>query len=257
MAARRRQYSRLRPLLWRASPAPQSKRLYRAVDHGAPVPLRLTDFAPPSRTGGWGTFAESFLRLNERALAALDVSARISPGSLEPNVELVPGGRTGAIPLRSAQTGESAAGLLVQPRFGWSGVGNVMTETGWAAAPQFLDLPLVPGSARDVPPWVLAGPVRAGFAALLRSLGRGYVVRDETLQTPRGQIIWSRYLAESMVTGRWHRLPCRFPDLTQDPYLRRSIRWALERVRAELLAVGGRDLIAHQLSDVARLLLTQ
>ena len=92
---------------------------------------------------------------------------------------------------------------------------------------------------------------------LLRSLGRGYEVRDETRQTPRGHIIWPRYLAESMVTGRWHCLPCRFPDLTQDPYLRRSIRWALERVRAELLAVGGRDLISHQLSDVARLLLTR
>src|SRR2546428_504955 len=105
---------------WSVSPAPESMRLYRAVDHGAPIRLRLTDFAPPSRSGGWGTFAESFLRLNERALTALDVSARIAPGSVEPTVELVPGGRAGAIPLRSAQSGRSVAGLLVQPRFGWS-----------------------------------------------------------------------------------------------------------------------------------------
>ena len=132
-----------------------------------------------------------------------------------------------------------------------------MAETGWAASPQFLDLPLVPGSARDVPPWVLSGPVLARLADLLRSLGRGYEVREETRQTPRGQIIWRRYLAESMVTGRWHQLPCRFPDLTQDPYLRRAIRWALERVRGELVGVGGRDPIALQLSDVARLLLSQ
>jgi hypothetical protein len=46
-----------------------------------------------------------------------------------------------------------------------------------------------------------------------------------------------------------------FPDLVQDPYLRRAIRWAIERVRGDLVIVGGRDPIAQQLSEVARLLL--
>lgn len=242
---------------WPVSAAPEGKRLYRAVDHGSPISLRQSDFAPASRSGGWGTFAESFLRLNEKALAALEVTARIAPGTVEPTVELVPGGRAGAIPLRSAQSGRAAAGLLVQPRFGWSGIGEVLSESGWAAAPQFLDLPLVPGSARDVPPWVLAGPVLTRLGELLRSLGRGYEVREVTLEAPRGRIIWPRYLTDSLAKGQWHHLPCRFPDLVKEPYLRRAIRWAIERVRGELVAVGGGDPLANQLSKIARVLLLE
>src|SRR5438874_2712743 len=99
MPPRRQRQHRRGQFAWRPSAAPSPKRLYRAVDHGTPVVLRQEHFAPQSRTGGWGTFAESFLRLNERALAALDVSARMTPGSPEPTIQLVPGGRAGAVPL--------------------------------------------------------------------------------------------------------------------------------------------------------------
>lgn len=253
--ARRKVSSRQRGVPWRPSLAPEGKRLYHATDHGSPVRLRQVDFGPASRSGGWGTFAESFLRLNQRALAALDVSAHLVASSPEPTIELIPGSRTGAIPIRSAQTGHIAAGLIVLPRFGWSGIGQVMTETGWSAAPEFLDLPLVPGSAREVPPWVLAGPVLARLAELLRNLGRGYEVKDDVRTAPRGRILWDRYVSESLDTGQWHRLPCRFPDLTADPFLRRAVRWAVERVRSELTGVGGKDAIARDLSEFARLLL--
>jgi len=255
MPPRSRGARRGRGVPWRPQEAPEAKSLYRATDHGAPVRLRQVDFGPPSRSGGWGTFADSFLRLNERGLAALDVSARIVPSAPEPTIELSPGGRTGAIPLRSAQTGSIAAGLIVSPRFGWSGIGQVMAQTGWSAAPEFLDLPLVPGSAREIPPWVLAGPVIARLAELLRNLGRGYEILEEERSAPRGRIIWPKYLTSSLATGKWHRLPCRFPDLARDPVLRRALRWALERVRGELVAVGGRDPIARDLSEMARLLL--
>ncbi len=240
---------------WKPSTVAEPKRLYRAVDHGTPVRLRQADFAPPSRTGGWGPFAESFLRLNEKALAALDVSASVTPGSPEPTVQLAPGGRAGAVPLRSAQTGEVGAGLVVTPRFGWSGIGQVMAETGWAAAPEFVELPLVPGSAREVPPWVLAGPVLARLAELLHSIGRGYEAREAKLQVPRGRILWTRYVPESLVKGQWHKLPCVFPDLTKDPYLRRAIRWATERVQGDLVAIGGSDPVAQQLSEIANILI--
>ena len=131
--------------------------------------VKQTDFAPASRTGSWGTFAESFLRFNERALHDLDVTPNLVPSHPEPTIELIPGARTGAAPLRSAQTGGIVAGFVVKPRFGWAGVGEVMSETGWVASPNFLDLPLVPGSARQIPPWVLAGPVLFRLKALLAS----------------------------------------------------------------------------------------
>lgn len=237
---------------WRTA---SQKPLYAAVDHGPPVLVRQIDFAPASRGGSWGTFADSFIRFNETALRALDVTPDIVAGNPEPTIRLSPGGRAGAVPLRSAQTGAVVAGLIVRPRFGWAGVGAVMSETGWAASPKFLELPLVPGSARQVPPWVLAGPVLWRLQALLSSMAPGYAVREEVRQSPRGQVVWPRYVSESLVCGAWQRLPCRFPDLTVDPVLRGNIRWALDRLRSQLVSIGHGDSVCAMLVHLtARLL---
>ncbi len=230
-----------------AGSAPTQSRLYKAKDHGRATVLPPDAFAPVQRGGGWGPFVDSFLRLNEGALTKLDVSHNLRSSDTGVELLLCPGGRTGAIPLRSAQTGHVASGFLVEPRFGWAGVGRVLVATGWAAAPEILDYPLVPGSGREVPPWVLAGPVLQRLADLLRTLRRGYRTEERVLQKPRGQIVWSRYVSESLVRGRWAHLPCRFPDLGFDPVLRRMIRWALQRVRQDLVAVGGTDPVARVL----------
>ena len=189
--------------------------------------------------------------MNEAALTKLDVRAQIGSAESGVTLSLIPGGRAGAVPLRSAQTGHVAGGFLVEPRFGWSGVGSVLSQTGWHAAPEFIEGPLVPGSGREVPPWVLAGLVLARLAELLGALRRGYHTREEVLQQPRGQIVWSRYISESLATGRWANLPCRFPALASDPLLRRMARWALERVRTDLALMGGRELVARTLIAVA------
>jgi hypothetical protein len=230
--------------------APQ-KPLLKASDHGAGVTLDADVFAPAQRGGGWGPFADSFLRMNEPALTKLDVRPEIGSSEAGVRVRLVPGGRAGAIPLRSAQTGHVTAGLVVEPRFGWAGVGSVLSQTGWAAAPEFLEGPLVPGSGREVPPWVLAGPVLARIAELLDALRRGYHTQEEVLRKPRGRILWDRYINESLTSGRWASLPCRFPELSTDPLVRRMARWGLERVRTELAVVGGRDPIARLLVALA------
>ena len=162
-------------------------------------------------------------------------------------IKLIPGGRTGAIPLRSGQTGQVAGGLIVKPRFGWSGVGQILHEIGWHAVPEFLDLPLVPGSAREVPPWVLAGPVLKRLESLLYSLTPGYRQIEEVVNKPRGRIIWAKYIDRSLTKGLWHHLPCRFPDLDTDPLLRRHIRWTLEKIKRELMTVGGNDPVALSL----------
>jgi hypothetical protein len=73
------------------------------------VPSAL--FAPAQRGGGWGSFGESFLRMNEAALRALDVEGELFAGSEGLSIRLVPGGHAGAIPLRSAQSGKSLVAL--------------------------------------------------------------------------------------------------------------------------------------------------
>ena len=245
------------PAIRSPAPVPAGKALYACADHGSPLTLEPERFSVKLREGGWGPYAEPFLRFNEQALAMLDVKATLDAGSQGPRLRLVPGGRTGAVPLRSAQTGHVAAGLVVKPRFGWSGVGSVLSETGWHAAPEFLELPLVPGSGREVPPWVLAGPVLNRLADLLRTLKPGYRSAEEVVRQPRGRILWARYAGESLPRGRWDRVPCRFPDLDVDPRLRRTVRWALERVRRDLVGVGGADPVAMALAALALRLLEQ
>ena len=236
---------------WRPGRVAEGKPLLIGTDHGPPVTVPATRFAPLQRTGDWGPYAETFLRFNSEAFRALDVQPQVTSGANGAAIRLVPGGRSGAVPLRSSMTGQVEGGLIVKPRFGWTGVGQILHETGWHAAPEFLESPLVPGSAREVPPWVLAGPVLARLEALLRSLSPGYRQAEEVLLQPRGSVVWRRYLSGPFARGAWHHLPCRFPDLSTDPILRRHVKWALERIHRDLLSSGGADVVALSLAALA------
>lgn len=237
---------------WRAKLISDTKPLLVATDHGQAVTVPPENFAGPNqRSGGWGSYPEAFFRLNASAFKALDIKTEVASNNNGIVVKLLPGGHSGAVPLKSALTGQIAGGLIVKPRFGWSGVGQILHETGWHAAPEFLELPLVPGSAREVPPWVLAGPVLARLKSLIDSLIPGFRQAEEVLIKPRGQIIWAKYLSNSLVKGKWHHIPCRFPDLATDPLLRRHIRWTLERIHQDILGAGGNDPIALSLAALA------
>lgn len=227
------------------------KPLLIAEDHGAVLTVSPDHFTPKTQERGWGSYAETFLRTNEQAFRELGIEPHIDAGAAGTVVRLIPGAQAGAMPLRSGQTGRVAGGIVVRPRFGWSGVGNVLREVGWHATPKFSDLPLVPGSGREVPPWVIAGPVLARLAELLQNVRRGYRPAREVLTRPRGHIVWAEYVASSLATGRWHRLPCEFPDLSNDPRLRALVKWCLDRVRRDLTSVGGAELNALTLVAVA------
>jgi len=89
----------------------------------------------------------------------------------------------------------------------------------------------------------------------MNQMRRGYQECEETTARPRGRILWHRYISESLTRGRWEQLPCRFPDLGHDPLLLQHIRWAAERVYADLIRVGRTDLVATGLAQLARRLL--
>jgi hypothetical protein len=234
---------------------PGSQRpLYRVDDNGDGACLSPAEFGG-NDLEGWGRSFESFHRLNEAGLKALAIRPEFESTPQGPKLILYPGDHVGAIPLRSGTSGQVVAGLVVRPRFGWSGIGSILADIGWHAAPDILSMPLVPGSGREVPPWVLAGPVVARINALLDVLKRGFDFKTGTLRAPRGTILWQRYIKESLTTGRWHHIPSRFPDLASDPVLRGAVRWTLERVIQELVNVGGTDETAARLAGDARLLL--
>lgn len=113
-------------------------------------------------------------------------------------------------------------------------------------------MPLVPGSGREVPPWVIAGPVLRRLGELLDSMRRGYRDAEEVLQRPRGRILWNRYRNESLVRGRWHQLPCRFPDgreldglAWQLPLDRAWEAYVEAIVREEVARTGGQVKVAR------------
>lgn len=234
---------------------PQSRPLLHGVDCGAPLVVDPSPYIATAREPGWGTYLDAFLSRNRAALNALDLEPRIVSGRDGVRLELQPGLRAGAVPLRSVVTGQIAGGIVINPRFGWPGVGQVLSDTGWGSGPEFLSLPLVPGSGREVPPWVLAGPVLRRLKDLLLHLKPGYIECDEVRSHPRGQIQWNTYLSRQMPTGRWHHLPCRFSELDTDSRLRQIIRWTLERLHTDLGVVGGADPIALSLIGQIVLLL--
>lgn len=234
---------------------PESRTLLHGVDCGAPVVIDPAPYIAAAREPGWGAYLDAFLSRNRVALNALNLEPRIVSGRDGVRLELQPGLRAGAIPLRSAVSGQVAGGVVISPRFGWPGVGQVLSATGWGSGPEFLSLPLVPGSGREVPPWVLAGPVLRRLKDLLEHLRPGYIEREEVRSHPRGQIQWHSYLRRQMPAGRWHQLPCRFSELDTDSRLRQVVRWTLERLHTDLGSVGGSDAIATSLIGQIVLLL--
>jgi 5-methylcytosine-specific restriction endonuclease McrBC regulatory subunit McrC len=116
-------------------------------------------------------------------------------------------------------------------------------------------MPVVPGSASEVPPWVLAGPVLSRLADLLRDLKRGYEFVDDIRVQPKGTILWAGYARRHVPHGDFHHVPCRYPDLGIDPEVIRAVRWTLERLHSELARVGGRDRLATTLVQLALRLL--
>lgn len=219
------------------------------------VPAEI--LGPTRREGVTGTHLYDFVEANRSTLELIDVRSEITPATGGMLARLRPGGSVGAVPLYAADTRRIAAGLVVRPRFGWAGIGPLLHRIGWSAAPSILTLPLVPGSAREVPPWVLGGPIIVRLRRLLREITRGFRMHAEIRQQPRGQIMWRQYVTEQVARGRFERLPCRFPELGPDLVLKGYVRWGLERVLGSLLPYAAADPIARNLAGEAEGLLLE
>lgn len=220
----------------RSSPGSSARRPARALlsgtDHGAPI------LVSPDDVGGVGDgWVEPFLRANEAALGRLEVGIAILPGR-EQRVALAPASKIGAVPLLSPATQRTVAGLLIRPRFDWSSLGAIYRSIGFSVPPTVGGGALVPGSARHVPPWILAAPVLSRIEAILARNKRAFIEVDEERQTPRGRIDWSQWARQHLPSGHWTRFPCSFPEPVLDPALAANIRWTTERLRLELGRAG-------------------
>lgn len=230
--------------------------LYKLTDHDISQAIPITDFGVGGRDPNWDQHAEAFLAANRPQFQALELTPQFAPTSSEVALRLRSAGTIGAVPLRSPDTQKVRGGIVVEPRFGWAGIGPVMQRTGWSTRPQIQEMPLVPGSAKEIPSWVLAGPLLMRLEALLRELRRGFHVYEELRQSPRGQILWPEY-TKQLARGTPHLLPCRYPDLGHDALLRGFVRWGVGRVRDSLALHATEDPIARSLVETANRLLDE
>ncbi len=213
-------------------PAPALRPLLRCSDQGSPVALRSDMLGLEG-----DRWVEPFLDANRLQLGRLGIRTEVQ-ARRGIQILLHPGNRIGAVPLLSPSTRRVVAGLMVEPRFKWTALGAVFQSIGFEIEPTIGGAPQVPGSAREVPPWLLAAPVLRRIEALLAHQRRGFIQRQEERTAPRGQIEWHRWSTRNVPNGKWTTFPCRFPDPANDPELAAAVRWTLHRLREELGTVS-------------------
>src|SRR5579872_7053044 len=120
-----RRPSRGRTLIWeRSRAAPSLKKL---PDQGGEAELSYDEAGGPDRPD----WIDSFLTANRDALARLAIATSVRVKEGRAVVLLTSSDRLGAIPIRSPITRKITGGILVEPRFGWSSIGQVLGEVGF------------------------------------------------------------------------------------------------------------------------------
>lgn len=202
--------------------------------------------------------AEDLVRGNRGLLESMRLRVNVGRIRGEPGLQIESGARVGAIPLRSPVTGRPDFGLVVAPRFAWTGVGDLLASTGFRVLPELLPLDELPQSERHVPPWVLASVVLHRLQRLLEVTARRFDIIEEDRRAPRGAVDWETYAMKRLPSGQALAVPCRYPDLRDDEELRAAIHWTVRRQRESLLSApeGGRvvrELVALCERLIARL----
>jgi hypothetical protein len=228
---------------------PSARPLWRSEDHGAPICIDARELGLQQTGERW---IGPFLDANRPALARLQLRPRVE-AQRGVRLLLEPGARIGAAPVLHPASRRVVAGVLVTPRVRWPHLGAVLDRLGFAVEPTVGGLPAVPGSAREVPAWVLAGPVLSRLEASLARIRRGFVERTEERRAPRGRVDWQAYATRSVPSGAWDRLRCTFPEPDRDPEFTAAARWTVDRL-ADALAPFAAEPIGRRLAQRAHLL---
>ncbi|HQF88680.1 MAG TPA: hypothetical protein PLN26_15775 [Acidobacteriota bacterium] len=191
--------------------------------------------------------AEALLQANAGVLRDFHIEADVRRHAMRPVIALRTAARVGALPLRSPVTGRPDFGLLVEPRFAWSSIGDVLTQTGFRVVPRLLPYPELPQSDRRIPPWVLSSIVLVRLRRLLDRLARRFTVVEADRPAPKGTVDWPVYATRRLPAGTPQRVPCRFPDLRNDEELRAAVHYVLREHHGSLRAQRAGGLVVYRL----------
>lgn len=220
--------SRMRPLQFRAFPEGNLLEISDSGSARLPTEFLLGGQAPRDPSAQVARLAEQFIDQNVERLQSVGVEMRTHFDGSRVDFDCTSANRIGAVPLLSPSSGKFDFGLIVRPRFGWSGLGTVMNATGWRVVPSPLGGPLLPRSDRKIPPWLLSSIVLFRLKRLLDSLERKFDLVRESRSAPRGSVDWTVYANRQISRGLFLEVPCQFPNLCDDRRLRSAIRFAVE-----------------------------
>ena len=199
--------------------------------------------------------ADQFVTQNYSPLAMLDVTIQPEYDGNDVHLSIQAGNKVGAIPLFSPTTARLDYGMVVQPRFPWTGIGPMLAQMGWRVSPTPLRLPLLKRSERRVPLWVLSFMVLARLKLLLDALDRRFEMTSEIRSAPRGKILWADYASRNMPRAQFLSVPCRFPDLREDRLLKGAVRYSVERQLQSLETQKQHGAFVHRLIEIGQELL--
>jgi hypothetical protein len=198
---------------------------------------------------------DQFLTQNRAIFELLQVTVRRDYDGSDVLLLLESSNAVGAAPLLSPLTARPDFGLMVQPRFPWSGIGPMLAEMGWLISPTPLRLPLLRRSERRVPPWVLSYMVISRLKALLDWFDRRFEIATESLSAPKGTVQWQKFATQELPRGNFLSIPCTFPDLRDDRHLKGAIRFTIERQLDSLYTQRQHGGFVHRLIAFANALL--
>jgi len=172
---------------------------------------------------------QQFLQLNRKTFDKLHIQPEIYYTGDALKLKLSSHTRIGAIPLLSPITHKHEYSLIVKPRFGWQGVGPILSTTGWRTLPNILNLPQLKISERHIPPWVLSSVVLSRLHLLIQQLDRRFEMNEDFHSKPKGSVHWSDYAQKQVPKGQFLNFRCRYPDLRENRDLKSMIHFALKK----------------------------
>ena len=178
--------------------------------------------------------SKQFIEQNRGVLNDFDIVATQDYDGQNTWLVLKTGIKAGAFPLLSPTSGRPEYGMVIKPRFDWAGIGSMLAKMGWRIVPTLLKLPLIPGTERKVPPWVLSSIVLSRIRALLDQLERRFELIQTTQPAPKGTVDWSDYAIRKIPTAQFLQISCQYPDLRDDRTLKAAVHFTLRKQLAGL-----------------------
>lgn len=193
--------------------------------------------------------AEQFITQNRSLFNRMGVFATSEFNGQDVRLRLQSNSVVGAVPLLSPTSAVPDYGLVIHPRFSWTGIGTMLADMGWRVVPTMLKLPLLRRSERRIPPWVISSMILARLDALLKTLDRRFEIIAEDQLAPKGTVDWGAYASKRIASGKFTSIPCSFPDLRDDSMLKGAIRFALEKHLQSLQTQREHGSFVHRLIE--------